>query len=96
MGLKVRNHLEAKRCAILEGVVRAGSPTVRPDYVLAALKNAGGLALTVPPMVTRRAQGMLTENVFRSQNPLPPIANKASHHRFLPVNKSFLVTAKFC
>lgn len=59
-------------CAILEVVVRAGSPTVRPDDVLSALKRVGGLALTVPPMVTRRAQGNLTENVFQLLDPFAP------------------------
>ena len=75
-------------CAILEAVVRAGSPTVRPDDVLSALKRVGGLALTVPPMVTRRAQGNLTENDFQLLDPSPQTANKTRHHRFLPVNKS--------
>lgn len=72
LGLRLKEDPSEEGCAILEAVVRAGSPTVRPDDVLSALKSAGGLALTVPPMVTRRAQGMLTESVFQLQDPFAP------------------------
>ncbi len=48
-------------CAILELVVRQVAPAVRPDDVLAALKNVAGLALVVPPIAVRLAQGPLDE-----------------------------------
>lgn len=72
LGLRVKASEALEGCAILEAVVRAGNPTVRPDDVLSALKSAGGLALTVPPMVTRRAQGMLTEDEFQLLDPFAP------------------------
>ena len=72
LALRVKADQAQEGCAILEVVVRAGTPTVRPDDVLSALKSAGGLALTVPPMVTRRAQGMLTENEFQLLDPFAP------------------------
>lgn len=71
-GIRVKADPVIDGCAILEVVIRAGVPSVRPDDVLSALKSAGGLALTVPPKVTRRAQGMLTENVFQLQDPFAP------------------------
>jgi len=46
-------------CAILEVVVRNGSPSVRPDDVLAALRVAGDLVPPVTPRATRLAQGPL-------------------------------------
>jgi radical SAM-linked protein len=47
-------------CAILDLVVRQGTPTVRPDDVLAGLTEVSGLELAVPPLATRLAQGALT------------------------------------
>jgi radical SAM-linked protein len=49
----------AAGCAILRMVVRHVIPTVRPDDVLAALRQVSGLVLPSPPMVTRIAQGPL-------------------------------------
>jgi len=72
LAIRARDLPDDPECAILEVVVRAGSPTVRPDDVLSALKSAGGLALTVPPLVTRRAQGNITENVFQLLDPFAP------------------------
>jgi radical SAM-linked protein len=46
-------------CAILTAVVRHGTPTVRPDDVLAALRRVADLAPPAPPRVTRLAQGPL-------------------------------------
>ena len=46
-------------CAILDLVVRNGSPSVRPDDVLAALRKAGDLVPPVTPRATRLAQGPL-------------------------------------
>jgi radical SAM-linked protein len=47
------------RCAILDLVVRHVQPTVRPDDVLTALRQAAALTTPVTPMVTRLAQGLL-------------------------------------
>jgi radical SAM-linked protein len=46
-------------CAILRMVVRHVTPAVRPDDVLAALRQVAGLAPLSPPLVTRLAQGLL-------------------------------------
>jgi radical SAM-linked protein len=43
--------------AILDLVVRQVTPAVRPDDVLAALRNVSGLALDVPALSVRLAQG---------------------------------------
>jgi radical SAM-linked protein len=69
LALRVNAAEPSRGYAIIEVVVRSGNPTVRPDDVLSALKSAGGLALTVPPMVTRRAQGKLTEDPFQLLDP---------------------------
>jgi radical SAM-linked protein len=45
--------------AILDLVVRQGTPAVRPDDVLAALRAVAGLALESPPVAVRLAQGPL-------------------------------------
>jgi len=44
-------------CAILHMVVRHGEPSVRPDDVLAGLREIAGLEVTVAPVVQRLAQG---------------------------------------
>jgi len=46
-------------CAILRMVVQHMTPAVRPDDVLAALRQVAGLAPPSPPLVTRLAQGPL-------------------------------------
>jgi radical SAM-linked protein len=46
-------------CVILHMVVRHITPSVRPDDVLAALKQVGGLVPQKPVRVTRLAQGPL-------------------------------------
>ena len=48
-------------CAILDLVVRHVTPTVRPDDVLTALRQATALTTPVTPRVTRLAQGLLGE-----------------------------------
>jgi hypothetical protein len=59
-------HLEARPCAdedpgvpcaILHVVVRHGTPSVRPDDVLAGLGDVAGLRPQVPPLLNRVAQG---------------------------------------
>ena len=60
--------METDRCAadtqaagnaILRMVVRHVMPAVRPDDILAALRQVAGLAPSSPPLVTRLAQGPL-------------------------------------
>jgi radical SAM-linked protein len=46
-------------CAILDMVLRHGTPTVRPDDVLAGLRTMAGLEATVAPFHERLAQGPL-------------------------------------
>lgn len=48
-------------CAILDVVVRHVTPTVRPDDILTALRQAAALTTPVTPRVTRLAQGLLGE-----------------------------------
>ena len=49
------------RRAILDLVVRQVTPAVRPDDVLAALREVAGLALEAPPVAVRLAQGPLDD-----------------------------------
>ncbi len=46
-------------CAILEMVLRHGTPTVRPDDVLAGLRSLSGLEAVAAPLHERLAQGPL-------------------------------------
>jgi radical SAM-linked protein len=46
-------------CAILDVVVRHGTPAVRPDDILAGLRQVADLAASVPPLQSRIAQGPL-------------------------------------
>jgi radical SAM-linked protein len=48
--------------AILDMVVRQVTPTVRPDDVVAALRDVAGLAPAGPPVAVRLAQGPLDED----------------------------------
>jgi radical SAM-linked protein len=57
-------------CAILQVVVRHGTPSVRPDDVLVGLHDAAGLAPPVPPLATRLAQGPLDEQTGSVVDPL--------------------------
>ena len=50
---------ESTGCVILNMVVRHTTPSVRPDDVLTALKQVGGLVPRKPVRVTRLAQGPL-------------------------------------
>ena len=49
-------------CVILDLVVRHVAPAVRPDDVLAGLRQVADLVLRVPPTVTRLAQGLLDDS----------------------------------
>lgn len=59
-----------QKCAILQLVVRHGTPAVRPDDVLAALTKVAGLVLPVPARVTRLAQGPLGADGWSVTDPL--------------------------
>jgi radical SAM-linked protein len=60
----------ADPCAILLAVVRHGTPSVRPDDVLAGLRDVAGLTPPVPVMATRLAQGPLDEETGTVLDPL--------------------------
>ena len=59
-------------CAILTLVVRHGTPSVRPDDVLLALRRVADLVPPKPPKVTRLAQGPLDEAGTSVTDPLDP------------------------
>jgi radical SAM-linked protein len=59
-------------CAILTLVVRHGTPSVRPDDVLAALRRVADLVPPVPPRATRLAQGPLDQDGRSVGDPLSP------------------------
>jgi radical SAM-linked protein len=62
----------AEPCAILRVVVRHSTPAVRPDDVLAALRQVADLVPPVPPRVTRLAQGPLGAALDDVADPLAP------------------------
>lgn len=59
-------------CAILRLVVRHGSPSVRPDDVLAGLRRVAALEPPSPPVATRLAQGPLDVGAGTVGDPLAP------------------------
>lgn len=59
-------------CAILDLVVRHGPPAVRPDDILAGLREIAGLVAPVPPHQTRLAQGPLDLETGCVGDPLGP------------------------
>ncbi|MGH8893203.1 MAG: TIGR03936 family radical SAM-associated protein [Actinomycetes bacterium] len=59
-------------CAILHLVVRHVTPAVRPDDVLAGLRQIGDLAPPTTPAVVRLAQGPLDESAGTVSDPLAP------------------------
>ena len=59
-------------CAILTVVVRHGTPSVRPDDILSALRQVADLVPPKPPRVTRLAQGPLDEAGIQVTDPLAP------------------------
>jgi radical SAM-linked protein len=70
--LDVRREYSDPRCAILRMVVRHGTPTVRPDDVLAGLRRVSDFAPPQAPMATRLAQGPLDEESGTVGDPLEP------------------------
>src|SRR3954470_18678848 len=67
---------EAQNCVILDLVVRHVIPAVRPDDVLAALREIADLVPPSPPVATRLAQGLLADD-GRLADPLQPDAVNA-------------------
>lgn len=63
---------EGEECAILDAVVRHGTPSVRPDDILAGLRHVSGLAAPVWPRQTRIAQGPLDPESSSVGDPLGP------------------------
>jgi len=59
-------------CAILSLVVRHGTPSVRPDDVLSALRRVADLVPPKPPRVTRLAQGPLDGTGTSVTDPFGP------------------------
>ena len=58
--------------AIMDVVVRHGTPAVRPDDILAGLREIAGLVTPVPPLQTRLAQGPLDSETGDVGDPLAP------------------------
>lgn len=70
--LELGSEEDPQACAILDLVVRHGTPSVRPDDVLAGLRRVAQLVPPVPPIVTRLAQGPLDEISGTVGDPLAP------------------------
>ncbi len=62
----------AAPCAILQLVVRHTTPSVRPDDVLAGLRDAADLPIPVAAPLLRVAQGPLAEDGVTVGDPLAP------------------------
>jgi radical SAM-linked protein len=62
----------AEPCAILEVVLRHGTPSVRPDDVLAALREITGITTSSAAFAQRLAQGPLDERTGTVGDPLSP------------------------
>jgi radical SAM-linked protein len=63
---------EPGKCAILEMVLRHGTPSVRPDDVLAGLREVAGLDGGAAPLHERLAQGPLDAQAGTVGDPLAP------------------------
>ena len=60
----------SEECAILEMVLRHGTPSVRPDDVLAGLRSISGLGAVAAPFHERLAQGPLHPETGTVGDPL--------------------------
>jgi radical SAM-linked protein len=69
LGMEVTG-VDEEGCAILRVVVRHSTPAVRPDDILTALCAVTGFSPPVPPLVTRLAQGPLTDAAAGVADPL--------------------------
>jgi radical SAM-linked protein len=61
---------EREQCAILEVVLRHGTPSVRPDDVLAALREITGITTSPAALAQRLAQGPLDPRTGTVGDPL--------------------------
>ena len=72
VSLRVEAEEGAGRCAILDLVLRHGTPSVRPDDVLAGLCAVSGSEVTAAPLHERLAQGPLHSQTGTVGDPLAP------------------------
>lgn len=66
-------------CAILEVVVRQGTPSVRPDDILVGLREVAGLEAPMPPLAMRLAQGPWDPLAGRVVDPLTADRDAGPH-----------------
>jgi radical SAM-linked protein len=64
--------VSGQECAILDVVLRHGTPSVRPDDILAGLREVAGLDAGVAPRHERLAQGPLDPQTGTVGDPLAP------------------------
>jgi radical SAM-linked protein len=64
--------VSGEECAILDVVLRHGTPSVRPDDILAGLREVAGLDAGVAPRQERLAQGPLDPQTGTVGDPLEP------------------------
>lgn len=63
---------DPESCAILRVVLRHGTPSVRPDDVLAALREISGITTSAAALAQRLAQGPLDPRTGTVGDPLAP------------------------
>ncbi|HET7532879.1 MAG TPA: TIGR03936 family radical SAM-associated protein [Nocardioidaceae bacterium] len=64
--------VSSRECAILDVVLRHGTPSVRPDDILAGLREVAGLDAGSAPLHERQAQGPLDPLTGTVGDPLEP------------------------
>jgi radical SAM-linked protein len=64
--------VSGQECAILDVVLRHGTPSVRPDDILAGLREVAGLDVGTAPLHERQAQGPLDPLTGTVGDPLEP------------------------
>ncbi|HEX6246632.1 MAG TPA: TIGR03936 family radical SAM-associated protein [Nocardioidaceae bacterium] len=64
--------VSGQECAILDVVLRHGTPSVRPDDILAGLREVAGLDVGAAPLHGRLAQGPLDSQTGTVGDPLEP------------------------
>jgi hypothetical protein len=67
-----RNHEVNGECAILDVVLRHGTPAVRPDDILAGLRLKAGLPGSAAALYQRLTQGPLDDETGTVGDPLAP------------------------
>ena len=73
--VSLTSHVAAEsgeECAILDVVLRHGTPSVRPDDILAGLREVAGLEVGTAPLAQRLAQGPLDPRTGTVGDPLEP------------------------